>query len=163
MSIIDKKWRLFGKVSVIDLAVLTVVIVIGFVLLQNRFMTSEIAENMGEQKTVTTTVFFNRLTEEQVNVLQEGTARLQKTGRNANVEIVNIETSKAKNLVETREGNIVIAENPLYYEARVTVTGPGEVMRDKINIGTVEIKIGTDLRLLTKYFEGVGVIHSIDE
>ncbi|SCY49218.1 DUF4330 domain-containing protein [Alkaliphilus peptidifermentans] len=163
MKLIDENGRVFGKISWIDLTILILVAAMALFLFYRGFMRSELKENVGQEKNVTVTVFLPKLTSFQLDALEEGPARLQRTGRNANVEVMIIEAVPAQEPVETKDGTIVIASSPNRFDAKVTVTGPGEVMRDRIMIGTIEVKVGTDLRLLTKYFEGVGVIYSIDE
>ncbi|KAB3534165.1 DUF4330 domain-containing protein [Alkaliphilus pronyensis] len=163
MKLFDKEGRLFGKISWIDLMVLFAVATMAIFLIYQGYMSSELKENAGQEQNVTVTVFLPQLTSFQVEALEKGAGRLQRTGRNANIEVLDIEVEAAKEPVETGEGSIVLASIPDKFDAKVKVTGVGEVMTDRITIGTIEIKVGTDLRLLTKYFEGVGVVFSIEE
>lgn len=163
MKLVDENGKIFGKISFIDLFAVIAVIAIGALFLQRGFINSQLRENVGEAKTIQITVALTRLTEEQVNVLEEGSAKLQKTGRNADVDIINIDVKQGEELVETKSGEIVIAANPQLYDAKILVEGAGEVMEDKIVVGNLEIKIGTDVRLMTKYFEGLGIIYNIKD
>lgn len=161
MKLIDEKGKIFGKISFIDLFAIIVVIIIGLLFLQKSFLNSQLRENIGEEKTVQVTVFLQELTENQINVLQEGSAKLQKTGRNADVNIVGIDVEQGKELVETKDGEIVIATNPLLFDAKVFVEGIGEITSERIVIDNLEVRIGTELRLMTKQFEGLGIVYNI--
>jgi hypothetical protein len=132
MKLIDEKGKIFGKISFIDLFAIIIVIIIGLLFLQKGFLNSQLRENIGEEKTVQVTVFLQELTENQINVLREGSAKLQKTGRNANVNIVGIDVEQGKELVETKDGKIVIATNPLLFDAKVFVEGIGEITPERI-------------------------------
>lgn len=161
MKLIDEKGKIFGKVSFIDLFAIIIVIMISVLLLQKGFLNSQLHENIGEEKTVQVTVLLQKLTEKQVNVLQEGSGKLQKTGRNADVNIVGIEVEQGKELVETKDGGIVIATNPMLFDAKVFVEGIGEITSERIVIDNLEVRIGTELRLMTKQFEGLGIVYNI--
>jgi hypothetical protein len=68
---------------------------------------------------------------------------------------------QGKELVETKDGKIVIATNPLLFDAKVFVEGIGEITPERIVIDNLEVRIGTELRLMTKQFEGLGIVYNI--
>ncbi|MGB4499752.1 MAG: DUF4330 family protein, partial [Natronincolaceae bacterium] len=77
------------------------------------------------------------------------------------VNIVGIDVEQGKELVETKDGEIVIATNPLLFDAKVFVEGIGEITPERIVIDNLEVRIGTELRLMTKQFEGLGIVYNI--
>ena len=49
----------------------------------------------------------------------------------------------------------------MLYDAKVFVEGIGEITSERIVIDNLEVRIGTELRLITKQFEGLGIVYNI--
>lgn len=163
MKVIDSEGKLFGKINWIDFAVLVVILGIGFFAFKQGLFFSNLQEEVGEENELTVTVFLPQLTGFQVEALIKEPGRLQKTGRNAKVDVVSIEINPATKIVETSEGKLVNATVPERFDALVVLRGTGSIRENKVLIGTIEIKVGTELRVLTKHFEGVGVVFGIQD
>ncbi|MGV8146110.1 MAG: DUF4330 domain-containing protein [Alkaliphilus sp.] len=161
MKVIDSEGKLFGIINWIDFVVLIVILAIGLFAFKQGLFFTNLQDEIGEENELTVKVLLLELTDFQVEALLIESGRLQKTGRNANVNVVSIEINPAKKAVETSEGKIVNATVPNQFEALVVVRGAGSIRENKVLIGTIEIKVGTELRLLTKHFEGVGVVFGI--
>ena len=151
-KIIDEHGRVFGKFSVIDLAVILIVLVIA-VALYVRFNVLSATKKSADTGTVTYTVTITGVRDYTVNALRKGDTLFDKNnGGNAIGTISDITVTASKKLAETGDGKIVLGNYIGYNDVRLTVTAQGTVKDGRTFVGrTYELNANSIRALNTKF------------
>jgi len=158
MSLIDKKGRVFGLINIIDLLViLLIVAVVGrFTLMQKQKSAGAVTKN------IEIVVHVKEVRDATCDVVKVGDV-VKETKTNAVLgKITNVEVVPSETLVETADGRIVVAPNPVYKDMYITLQGLGSAGENAIVLGSNEIRVGTTLQLKTNMYSVTSTVMSID-
>lgn len=158
MSLIDKKGRVFGLINIIDLLViLLIVAVVGrFTLMQKQKSAGAVTKN------IEIVVHVKGVRDATCDVVKVGDV-VKETKTNAVLgKITNVEVVPSETLVETADGRIVVAPNPVYKDMYITLQGLGSAGENAIVLGSNEIRVGTTLQLKTNMYSVTSTVMSID-
>jgi len=158
MNLIDNKGRVFGLINIIDLLViLLIVAIVGrFVLMQNKQPTGAVTKN------IEVVVHVKEVRDATCNVINEGDI-VKETKTNAVLgKITNIKIVPSESVVETSDGRLVVAQNPVYKDMYITIQGTGTASENAIVLGSNEIRVGTSLQLKTNMYSVTSTVLNID-
>ena len=158
MSLIDNKGRVFGLINIIDLLViLLVVAVVGrFTLMQKQQSAGAVT------RTIEVVVHVKEVRDATCNVINEGDV-VKETKTNAVLgKITNVKVVPSESIVETADGRLVVAPNPVYKDIYLTIQGSGTAGDNAIVLGSNEIRVGTTLQLKTNMYSVTSTVMSID-
>jgi len=158
MSLIDNKGRIFGLINIIDLLViLLIVAVVGrFTLRQKQQSAGAVTKN------IEVVVHVKEVRDATCNVIKVGDI-VKETKTNAVLgKITNVKVVPSETLVETADGQVVVAPNPVYKDMYITLSGAGSAGENAIVLGSNEIRVGTTLQLKTNMYSVTSTVMSID-
>ncbi len=150
---LDDKGRIFGKVSIIDIAViLFICAAIGGAYFK-FFMTPQ-GQAAGQFDTLIYQVEVKTVRQPSVDAIIEGAAVYDGESGNPIGEIIKKEVIPAKGYIEKADGTVVQAMIPERYDMLITVKTHGvENDHGFFAGGIIELKRGSDLRLRSKRIE----------
>lgn len=143
---IDEKGRLFGKINIIDLAVVVILLA---VILGSLYKFGLFSQHTSDVQKVEVTLLLREVSEVTVESLHEGDLLTESTENLPLGIITKKEVHKALKEVPTPDGQLVLAESPNKYDVTLTVEGNLQVVGDQVFIGRRDIKIGRMLNIKT--------------
>ncbi|MCD8390529.1 MAG: DUF4330 domain-containing protein [Firmicutes bacterium] len=158
--ILDKKGKIGGKISIIDIAViLAVLIVIAGIGMR---YSSKITNSVQSDAEFEYTIKIDGVRIYTVDALQKKGAITDKTSEKNMGEIIDVDVSPAMVESVTANGEIIYAERPGYYTCLVTVRAHGkESDENYILDDTTELSVGRSVDFFSKYIKTSGLIMSV--
>lgn len=157
----DKNGRIAGKISIIDLAVIILIIVaaIGFCI---RFMSSTTTA-VTSNETFRYVVKINSVREFTVDALKKGGITTDKKSEMTLGEIKDVQVGEAKMQSTTADGHIQWSNLPERYTCMVTIEADGRESEDGYILDdTTELSVGRTVDIVTKYVKTTGEIISVE-
>ncbi len=164
--LMDKKGKLFGKISIIDILIVLAVIVCA-IGVYTRFV-DQPEKVRSQTQTFTYKVYVNEIREMSIEGLKKSvgtTFLLNEKGRSDVIgKLVSVEPAHYSEPIVKSDGSVVMAEMPSKYEAVLTmeidgiVSDSGYYTTDYKSIG-----VGSDLLMMNKYISITGQIIEIIE
>jgi hypothetical protein len=147
--IIDKKGRLLGKISIVDIIIIFVLLmlVIGIYI---KFFYNSGAE-AGSFDNIEFSVIVKSVRQPTIDAIIEGDKAYEENTDIYLGEIMRKEVMPAKDFIEKTDGTIVLAEKPDKYDVIITFRVPG--VENDIGYfadGNKEIKRGSDIKIKTR-------------
>ncbi len=162
MGFLDEKGRIFGKVSLIDLAVVLVLVGAAVWFGYSMFgknLKSEVAAREQETEIVVVTTGIRTTTAEAI--AKGGRIFEFKTGACIG-EVVSVSTEPAVVTLIEGGGKWVQMESPDRVNAFVTIKGIARLGENVITMSGVEIRVGGSLNLQTKFCVFQGHVMTMD-
>lgn len=159
--IIDKKGKLFGKISIIDLAVIVVIIaaVIGIGI---RFFGGT-AKTVKADKTFEYVVKVEGVRDYTVDALKKKGKITDKKYSKEIGEITNVDVDNVNFQSTTADGNIVFVDLPERKTCYVTIRSTGKESDNSYFAGDdSEISAGRQFAIYSKYVDTSGIIQNVD-
>ncbi len=159
---LDKKGRLFGRISVIDLAVIVILLVVAI-----RFAYAHFGARIGQsiverEQTIEVTFLVQVIRDTTVDAIRRSQAMFEfKTGAYLG-DVVKVETEPADVLFLLREGVWAQTESPNRVNALVTVRGKARIGENVITMGGVEMRVGASVGLKSKWVAVQGNVLTIN-
>jgi hypothetical protein len=155
---LDKRGRIFGKVSIVDLLVLLVIIaVVAFAVVR---MTGDSAETVPVKVTYTVSMVRQATVDALADALaakgdvsDDGGTRLGK--------VVDVTSAPTVEEFVTPGGELKAFESPVFYDVDVVVLGEGSVSTSTVRIGSVPMRVGRKVTLIGKGLEVQTVIMKV--
>ena len=158
--IIDKNGKLFGKLNIIDLAVILVIIAAAAGICV-RFV-SKAADNVRSKTDFTYVVEIEGVRLCTVEALEKKGLVTDTKTKNVIGEVTDIEYQPMKTQSMKSDGTTVFAEVPDRYTALVTVKSEGIESDKGYFVGeNIELSVGTTMTMATKYANSFGKVKSI--
>lgn len=163
MKIIDRKGRLFEKVSIIDLTIVVVVVLAAIFLYRFIFGGSTVMEAEDQKETITYTVEFQKVNEAFGDMPQPGGAAFNSSKSYFIGTIVGSETMPYVAAVENYgEGSFELAEHEGLYTVLLTIEAEADVDPYGFMVGRQIIKVGERVPVKGKGFASYGYIVAIN-
>lgn len=144
MALIDDKGRLFGKINIIDLAI--VLIIIG-VVTGSLYKLQLFGRHTSDERPVTVTLYLKEVSQETVDALQVGDMLTESTENLPLGKIVDREVRRTIKDTPTADGRLVAAASPTKFDVYLTTEGNLRVIGDQVFVGRRDIKIGLSLNI----------------
>lgn len=167
---LDKKGRLFGKVSIIDILVVVLVLAMlagGFVTYQKIASNKVLTENKGLIKTNATdtlevTMRVKEVRQMTVNAFSEGDeVFFDDTGKFLG-EIKSIETLPCQKLIFDKSGNPIMAEVPQRYDVLLKVHVPGKRLEGGFfTADNIQLVYGSEVKIKTLKIQTTPVLETV--
>lgn len=157
----DKNGKIKGKISIIDIAVIILVMAaaIGITVRFTSKTTTAVTSNI----TLKYAVKVNAVRQFTVDALEKSTILTDKKAELNLGEIKNIETSDSKIQSTTTGGKIKWAGLPDKYTCVVTIESEARESEDNYVLDdTTEISVGRTMEIYTKYVKTTGEIISVE-
>ncbi|HHV57999.1 MAG TPA: DUF4330 domain-containing protein [Firmicutes bacterium] len=143
MPWLDDRGRLFGRINIIDLAVLLLVLLVAARLgLRSRLLR---AVNPSTAKPVEAVLVVEDVRQATADAMQEGENVLNTKSNAVLGKLVKKEVRPALKEVETADGRLAQAESPFKKDVYLTIRGPGQVTPNVILMGGYEMRVGASL------------------
>lgn len=143
MPLLDERGRLFGRVNIIDLAVLILVLAVAARLgLKSRLLR---AVNPSTTKPVEVVLVVEDVRQATADAMQEGENVLNTKSNAVLGKLVKREVRPAVKEVETADGRLVEAQSPLKKDVYLTIRGQGQVTPNVILLGGYEMRVGASV------------------
>lgn len=158
MAILDDKGRLFGKINLLDLAVVLVVLAaVGY--LGYGYMNPETTMPAGEDKKIQVTFMVPQVKQPTIDQLQVGTVVTESKTARTMGKIVAVKTVPAK--VTGPAGEY---ESKFAFDHYVTVEGNGRVVPDGVTmLNGLEMWVGGQNFMVAGEWKGTGITWGIDK
>ncbi len=167
---LDKKGKLFGKISIVDILVVVLVLAMlvgGFVTYQKIASNKVLTENKGLIKTNATgtlevTMRVKEVRQMTVDAFAEGDEMFfDDTGKFLG-EIKAIETEPSKRLIFDRNGNPVMAEMPQRFDVLLKVAVPGKRLEDGFfTADNIQLVYGSEIKIKTLKIQTTPVLETV--
>ena len=158
---LDKKGKIFGKVSIIDLFVI-IVLAAAVIGISARFV-SGAAKNAKEKVKFSYVVEIDGVRDYTINALNKKGKVIDLKGKSVIGEIKNVTFQPMKTQSFTSDGRMVFAEVPERYTVLVDIEGEGKESDNSYFVGNdVELSVGTTMSMTTKYANSSGKVKSIE-
>jgi len=146
--IIDKKGKLFGKINIIDLAVVLVIIFFAF----NAFSTSNAIENQEiiEAERAYITLEFEEVHSNFLNVVNVGDLVRDSVRGFVLGEIVEVESESYKEMLTSSDGKVEYKEIPGKYNIQVILETKGVFDGNGVLVESKRYYIGSETRIKTE-------------
>ena len=129
MKIIDSKGKLFGKINIIDLLVILALVILGFSLVFKA--SSDIQKNLKTDTVIEYTVEVNSVRQPTVDAINKNFEGLIEYDTEKSLgNIVNIEVSKAEELLKLVDGTYKKVELEDKYDIVLTIKADGTETND---------------------------------
>ncbi|MDK2925324.1 MAG: hypothetical protein PWQ41_1098 [Bacillota bacterium] len=143
MPWLDERGRLFGRVNIVDLTVLTLVLIVAARLgLKSRVLR---AVNPSTVKPVEVVLVVEDVRQATADAMQEGETVLNTKSNAVLGKLVKKEVRPAQKEVQTADGRLVLAESPFKKDVYLTVRGEGQVTSNVIILGGAEMRVGASV------------------
>ncbi|MDI6893217.1 MAG: DUF4330 domain-containing protein [Bacillota bacterium] len=148
---LDKKGRLFGKISVVDLAIIIILLAVAA-----RFAYAELGARVGRsiaerEHTIEVTFLVPAIRPTTVDAIRQSKAVFEfKTGAYVG-DVVKVETEPADVLLLLGQEVWAQVQSPNRVNALVTVRGRARIGENVITMGGVEIRVGASVGLKSKW------------
>lgn len=160
MKIIDEKGKLFGKVNLFDLFILSLLILI-VVFGLNKY-TNKLDVRPVATKEITCKLFINNIRDVTRDTIQVGDELTESETNGIMGEILEKEVMASTKHVTTEAGKVVNAEVPGRYDMLLTVKGQGIVTDEDIILGSKTIRLGAQIKVKTNKYEVSTTIFGIN-
>ena len=158
----DKNGKICGKISIIDIFVVLIVVLAAFGI-SMRFLSAP-AKNAKETIRVSFVVEVEGIRKYSVDALSKKGNVIDIKRKYLVGEIKDFEFEPQKKEAFDANGEIVYAEVPERYTARVTVESDCKQTENGYYVGdNTEISVGSDIEIATKYANSSGKIISLTE
>jgi len=144
LALVDNKGRLFGKVNIIDLAIILIILA---VVMGSLYKFKLYDRHTSDERPVTVTLMLREVSQETVNALQVGDQLTESTENLPLGKIISKEVRKALKEAPTADGRLVEAESPNKYDVVLITEGNLRVTGDQVLVGRRDIKIGLSLNI----------------
>lgn len=159
---IDKNGKIGGKLSIIDLAVIILVVVIAAGITIRYSAKATTAVTSSEQFNCVVKV--NNVREYTVDALKKGGVITDKKSEKVLGEIKGVEVEQAVFQSTTADGRIVQSELPDRYCCLVTIEAKGKESEDGyIMDDSNELSVGREMEIYSKYVKTTGEIKSVEK
>ncbi|MBU2603233.1 MAG: DUF4330 domain-containing protein [Actinobacteria bacterium] len=152
---LDNRGRLFGRLSVVDLFVVLVLVslvVFGFL----RYSTNET-----DLQRVRLTLVAERLRDVGLVSIEAGQAATDEVGTSLGT-VVSVSFTPTMAEVVTPDGRLVLAESPLYQDAKVVVEGDGRASSSTVSVGGLPLRVGKTIVLVGPGYEARFQIRGVE-
>ncbi len=150
---IDNKGRIFGKINVIDFVVALIIVCllagVGYKLFGQS--NSNVVEKKVETGTVYATFQMTCIMKESENFVEVGD-KLIIDDEVTEIEVVDVIFEDTKYVDITDDGELVIADNPLYVDGRIQVKAEGAKTSEGVKIGKNIIRVNSNFDIATERF-----------
>ncbi len=147
------KFKLFGLFNIFDILVFMLILVVGFYFLKPMFSKKEVALN-----NYIITMKLTEISPEIAKAVKRGDRIIDKSGRYFGSIIEEPKIEPSKKWVETSDGRVVIAEEPVLVDITVKFTFKSR----NLKYGKDYFKIGGILTLESDYWTMEGVVIDIE-
>lgn len=158
---IDKKGKIFGKISIIDLmvALIIVTIIVGTIY---RFGSPVTASITGGNATINYTILIEDVRYFSANYYEEGLNVYDSNTGNFIGKIKDIRVEPYMGTIEMKDGTMVLAEKTERVKIFLDIEASG-VVTDKAYLvgGTYEVKVGGGAYISTKYVDVTSSIFAV--
>ncbi|MBS3908059.1 MAG: DUF4330 domain-containing protein [Actinobacteria bacterium] len=161
MALIDEKGRLFGRVNLIDAALIIGVlalVALAFVVLRGQGKVATVPEN----KTVTYTMIVKAIRLDVAGYIKKGDLVKKQVTMGPVGKIVDVEIKPAQAVVDTADGSKVLTVSPTEKDVFITIETKGRAGSDIIATGNEVLRVGDRFNIVTKWFIGDAVIIGMD-
>ena len=158
MSLLDDKGKLFGLINVIDLVILAAVVAIlgvGYTLVTKKAPSAVVARQNNQ---ITLTIMVRAVRPDVLPYLKVGDVVKRKETQGAIGAITQITTRPAESIAVTADGKQVVTFSPRDKDAFLTLTTVGRAGKDLIATGNEVVRVGDNLKLVTRWFDGEGFV-----
>jgi hypothetical protein len=145
--ILDKQGRLFGKVSVIDIALL--ILAAGLILgVGYRRLSSKAAEIISADTSFYVTFMVEKVRDFSVNAVQEGDVFYQQYGQKPLGSVVKVWTEQAREVLKRQDGTAAYVPMEEKFNMYITLACMGNINESGYLInGSVQVSEGSDVRI----------------
>ncbi len=151
--LIDRKGKLFGKISIIDALVILLIFSAALGAYYKFFMIDK-AGTAGKMDTLQYEVRIRGIRQTTVNSVTDGANVFDSQTGNSIGKVISREYTPSLDYVAKTDGTFVLAEKPERYDMTVTIETPGvESPLGYFANGSIEIKRGSGIKLKTKLIE----------
>lgn len=157
MAIIDNKGRLFGKVNLLDLAVVLVVLAVA-VRFGYQYVNPTSVLPEGEDKIIEVTMLLPQVRQPTVDQMKVGATVVESKTANVMGKIVDVKTQPAK--VSGPAGEY---ESKYTVDALVTIRGNGRITKSVTMLNGLEMWIGGANFLVVGEWKGTGTTWDINQ
>lgn len=156
-----KDGKLFGKINIIDFGI--VVLILALIIAGSvKFKTFDEQIDAGSLNTITYTFYVNNVRDYTAKALMSGDKVFDSATNVYIGTIKNVEVTSAKVEKELLDGKTILAENPYKIDILLTIETPGTVTNTGYFANkSIELKVGSEKTIDTKYATTVGRIRSI--
>ena len=163
MKLIDEKGKLFGRINVIDLAVVLVVIVLA-VGVYVQFGVKESTSVTSAMQPVTYEVAVEGVRPSALENLMEGDTLYDQTSGNPIGTITAIRSQQAQNPINLPNGTVIQADAENRIDLFLTVEADAVVNAEGTFVGrTYELLVGSTKNFYTKYVSFIGAVSQIGQ
>lgn len=159
--ILDKNGKIGGKVSIIDLAVVLIVLVViaGIGMRYGSRVTSAVKSDAQFEYEIKV----EGIRECSVEAIEKKGAVTDKKSEMNMGEIVDVRVEDATKESVTADGKVTYAKLPDYYTCYITVRGRGKESEDNYVLAdTTELSVGRIVDFYSKYIKTSGLITRVD-
>ncbi|MDI3269517.1 MAG: DUF4330 domain-containing protein [Bacillota bacterium] len=157
---IDAHGRLFGRINIIDLAVLILVLVLAGRTAYGWFVQKPAVEQT--LRPITFQVLVERVRQPTADAFKEGDV-VYDARSNARLGILRkIEIRPAVLLKTNDDGTKTEVVSDIYREVLLTIEGPGQVTPTAVMVGPLQIHIGTPIKIQNAIWGVEGIVWSIE-
>ncbi len=158
---IDKKGKLFGKVNIIDVVIVSAVIVLVAWFAWAKFGRDLRNEVAAREQPIEYTVVITGIRGTTADAVKTGDRMFEfKTG--ALIGTVKSVSTEPQELVILGGGVAVRMDDPKRVDAFVTLQGTARVSEDVVTVNGVEIRVGASVGLKSKYVQAQGNVMSME-
>lgn len=158
MRFLDEKGRIFGKVSIIDLALVLVVVLAGAWFGYARFGRDLGAEIAAREQPIEIVVIINGVRPTTAEAFRNSTTVSEfKTGAVIGT-VKSVETVPATYWYVDEAGRLIKSVTDERVDALVTIAGNARFGENSITMNGVEVRVGLSLGIHTKYAQANGYI-----
>ena len=162
MKIIDKKGRLFGRVSIVDLLIVLMVLAVGSVIYLYLFGGSGSVQMSAGQEMVTYEIELQKVTKEFTEMPEVGlpvynSSKSYYIGQLKDYEVMPYTLS----IENYDEGTFELVEAEDLYTVILTIEAVADVTDMDIRVGQQEVRIGEQVPVKSKGFAAYGYIVGI--
>lgn len=162
MKLIDEKGKIFGKVNIIDLALILIVLLlvsgVGYKLFLQK--NNSALEQPKEEKEAEITFYIKQCIPESKDAIKKGD-KLIIENELSEVEVIKVETEDSRVMGINEFGEAVVTTSPLAIDMYVTVRAKVDVSVAGITLNEEKIKVNTDFILETIDFYGGAKVSEI--
>lgn len=163
-KIIDEKGRLFGKINIVDLAVIVIIIAVIAVVvirLNSQRMNARSENPLSDQETVYVTLTSSLVVPEIAESIKPGD-KLVANNHFTTGEVVSVESVPASYVSNNSEGKAVLSEHPLWKDLTIVIKDKVDPSSVILKAGEQEVRVGYSYIFKTQTVETNCKIRGID-
>ncbi len=153
MKVIDEKGKVFGKINIIDMAIILLVVAlfagVGYKLFFQK--NNGVSEQPTKKEKVEVSFLVKGCTPEIKDSIKKGD-KLIVNNQLSDAEVTAVEVSNSKTTTVDEKGNLSVAENPLVVDLKINVNILGDVSEAGVTFNDEMIKVNADFILETMSF-----------